>query len=67
MPAFDGIICPHLVHLLDGKAGTEFTGQWQQIRAMMAADPCGCIPCLDAEVKDEENPRPRTGREVKIY
>lgn len=68
MPAFNGLICRHLVHLLDGKAGgTEFTSQWQQIRAIMAADPCGCIACLDAEVKDEENPRPRTSREVKIY
>ena len=67
MPAFDGIICPHLVHLLDDKAGMEFTSQWRQIRAMMAADPCGCIACLDAEVKETENPSPRTSREVKIY
>ena len=67
MPAFNGIICPHLVHLLDEKTGTDFTSQWQQIRAMMAADPCGCIACLDAEAREQANPTPRTSREVTIY
>lgn len=67
MPAFNGIICPHLVHLLDGKTGTDFTSQWQQIRAMMAADPCGCIACRHAEAEEDKTPTPRTSREVKIY
>ena len=67
MPPFNGIVCHHLVGMLEDKTGEDFYHWWQQVQAMMAADPCGCIACMNAEAKEKENPIPRTLREHLIY
>lgn len=67
MPAYEGLICSNLVHHLEHKTGDRFIHQWQVLRAIMAADPCGCGACLDAETSEEQIPTPADARERRIY
>ena len=67
MPPFNGLICASLVHLLEHKSGNNFIHQWERLRSIMAADPCGCIACLDAETKEGQNYTPLNARERQIY